>query len=171
MELIKYPRTPHLSGSRLQPGQELYDDTWGEVVLMAGLPGTGKDTWIRENLPELPMISLDEVRKEIHILPREPQGPVAAAAREKAREHLRRQESFVWNATNVTPSIREKQIRLFQAYHAAVRIVYLETEWKEQLRRNHSREETVPQEEIDRMMRNLVLPERFEAERVEWFCV
>lgn len=161
----------YLSGRRIVPGQELYDDTWGEVVLLGGLPGTGKDTWIREHLPDLPMVSLDELRREMKISPTEPQGPVAAAARERAKEYLRRREPFVWNATSLTPSLREKQIRLFHDYHASVRVVYLETSWEEQLRRNQSRAEEVPQEALGRMQKNLVLPERMEAERVEWTIV
>lgn len=166
-----YAEHAYLSGRNLALGQDLYDDTWGEVILMSGLPGTGKDTWIREHLDGLPTVSLDVFRKEMHVLPQEPQGPVAAAAREKAKEYLRRQEPFVWNATNVTPALREKQIRLFQAYHASVRIVYLETGWGEQLLRNKNRAEAVPEEAIGRMMKNLVLPERYEAERVEWISV
>lgn len=165
-----YAEYAFLSGRKIRPWQELYDDTWGEVILMSGLPGTGKDTWIRECLCDMPMVSLDEIRKERGISPRDPQGPVAAAAREKAKEYLRRREPFVWNATNITPALREKQVRLFQNYHASVRIVYLETRWEEQLRRNQNRPETVPEEAVSRMMKNLVLPERYEAETVQWLC-
>ena len=138
---------------------------------MSGLPGTGKDTWIRTHLKGLPVISLDEIRKEMHISPEDAQGPVAASAREQARQYLRQQIPFVWNATNLTPALREKQIRLFHDYHASVRIVYLETGWEEQLRRNKSRKETVPETAIGRMLKNLVLPERWEAEKVEWVSV
>lgn len=160
----------YLSGRKIRPGQELYDDTWGEVILMSGLPGAGKDTWIRERFGGLPVVSLDEIRKELHVSPREPQGRVAACARERAREYLRQKRPFVWNATNVTPSLREKQIRLFHDYHASVRIVYVETGWEERCRRNQSRKEEVPEEAVSGMLKNLVLPERFEAEKVQWIC-
>lgn len=166
-----YTERAYLSGRRVRPEQELYDDTWGEVILLSGLPGTGKDTWIRQKYDDMPMVSLDAFRKELKVSPQEPQGPVIAAARERAKEYLRQQKPFVWNATNLTPSLREKQVRLFQDYHASVRIVYLETGWEEQLRRNRERREKVPEDVIGKMMKNLVLPERFEAERVEWICV
>ena len=29
---------------------------------MSGLPGAGKDTWVRTNLPDWPAVSLDAVR-------------------------------------------------------------------------------------------------------------
>lgn len=147
---------------------ELYDDTWGEVILISGLPGTGKDTWIKEHFPELPMISLDEIRKEMKISPTENQSKVVEIARDRARELLRKKQSFIWNATNLSPMIRKKQIKMFTQYHASTRIVYLETDWQEQLRRNAGRSDTVPEQAICDMMEELVLPEGQEAHNVEW---
>lgn len=166
-----YTEYAYLSGRNIVPGQELYDDTWGEVLLMSGLPGTGKDTWILEHHGDLPMISLDRIRKEMHISPLDNQGPVAAQARETAKEYLRKKQPFIWNATSLTPSLREKQIRLFHNYGASVHVIYLETGWEEQLCRNQNRTESVPEQAIFQMQRNLVLPERFEAEKVTWLSI
>lgn len=138
---------------------------------MSGLPGTGKDTWSKENHPELPMISLDEIRKEMKISPTDNQSKVLEIARERARELLRKKQSFVWNATNLSPMVRGKQITMFTQYHAYTRIVYLETDWAEQLRRNASRPDAVPEQVICHMMEELVLPEAKEAHRVQWHCI
>ena len=73
-----------LSGKNISPEYPLYDGTWGEVILLSGLPGTGKDTWIKSNCPDLPMISLDEIRKELNIPPTQNQVRVIDAARERA---------------------------------------------------------------------------------------
>ena len=148
--------------------QELYDDTWGEVILMSGLPGSGKDTWIQKNIPDLPMISLDIIRRANKIPPTAEQGKVANLAREQAKEYLRRHQPFVWNATNITAQMRESLIGLFETYHAHVHIVYLETDWQTLLRRNHSRENKVPQSVIEDMMGKMTLPEAFEARKVDW---
>ena len=161
----------YLARKDITPEVELYDDTWGEVILMSGLPGTGKDTWIRENCPGLPMISLDEIRKEMKISPTDNQSKVVEIARERARELLRKKQSFIWNATNLSPMIRKKQIKMFTQYHASVRIVYLETDWQEQLRRNTSRPDAVLEQAICHMMEELVLPEVQEAHNVEWRIV
>lgn len=166
-----HTRYSFLAGKNISPEVELYDDTWGEVLLLSGLPGTGKDTWIRENCPHLPMISLDEIRKEMKILPTENQSKVLEAAREQARELLRKKQPFIWNATNLSPLVRWKQIRLFGDYHASTRIVWLETAWEEQLRRNAARPESVPEQAICRMMEEVILPEAGEARRVQWYCV
>ena len=164
-------RRAYLTGQDVWKEQELYDETWGEVVLMSGLPGTGKDTWISKNLPDLPMISLDDIRREHHISPKAEQGLVANIAREQAKEYLRKHQPFVWNATNITTQMRASLISLFETYKARVRIVYLETSWSNQRERNNRREHTVPNEVIENMLGKLVLPEAHEARAVEWRSV
>jgi predicted kinase len=157
-----------LKGRNIQPEYPFYDDTWGTVVLMSGLPGTGKDTWIRENLPDLPVVSLDDIRRETGISPLEDQGRVAQIARERARQLLREKRPFVWNATNITPQTRGKLVSLFEDYGAAVRIVYLETTASEQKRRNAGRPEAVPEAAVVRMLEKLTPPEQYEASYVNW---
>ena len=166
-----YIRRAFLAGRDVWKDQELYDDCWGEVVLMSGLPGTGKDTWIKHNVPDLPMISLDDIRRANKIPPTTAQGKVANIAREQAKEYLRQHQPFVWNATNITAQMRESLISLFETYHAHVRIVYLETAWQTLLGRNRSREDAVPQPAIEEMIGKMTLPEAYETGKVEWWSV
>ena len=161
----------YLSGRKVWAEQELYDDSWGEVILLCGLPGTGKDTWLQNAHPGLPVISLDAIRAELGARATGDQGRVVQLARERAREHLRRHEPFVWNATSLTADLRKRQIDLFEQYHAAVRIVFLETEWDENLRRNAARSDAVPEHVINDMLGKLAPPGRAEARFVDWICV
>lgn len=158
------------AGGSVWRDQALYDDTWGEVTLTCGLPGTGKDAWIRANCPGLPVVSLDDVRLDLDVLPTENQGRVVQAARERAKALLRERQPFVWNATSLT-SLRGQQVDLFERYGARVRIVFLETEWEENLRRNADRPGAVPEDVIDRMLGRMEPPGRGEAQAVEWLCV
>lgn len=160
-----------LSGQDVWKEQELYDESWGEVIMLSGLPGTGKDTWINTNLPNLPMISLDNIRREHRISPKAEQGFVANLAREQAKEYLRKHQPFVWNATNITTQMRESLINLFEAYKARVRIVYLETTWNNQRERNSQREHAIPNNVLENMLGKLVLPEACEARTVEWISI
>lgn len=146
--------------------QELFDDTWGKVILLSGLPGTGKDTWIRENYPNLPVISLDEIRKELGISPTDNQGRVISEGHERARALLRQKTPFIWNATNISSQIRSTQIALFEQYGASVTTVFLETEWEEGLRRNSERRAAVPPAVIERLLSKLEMPESFECTSV-----
>lgn len=157
----------YFSGRLDVPDCELYDDTWGEAVLMCGLPGTGKDTWIKEHCPELPVVSLDAVRAELGVSPAQPQKRVA----DEARALLRGKQPLVWNATSVTADLRRGLVELFTDYHASVRVVYLETEWEEELRRNAGRAAVVPEAAVRRMLARLRPPEPWEAHHVEWRCV
>ena len=155
------------SGRNIHPCQPLYDDTWGEVILMSGLPGTGKDTWIQNNCA-FPMISLDEIRRELGIAPSENQMAVVKEARQRAKELLRKNQSFVWNATNLTQMVRGEQISLFESYGASVRIVYLETDWQTNRERNRNREAAVPEVSLEKMLFILEPPVPWEARNVEW---
>lgn len=155
------------SGRNVQTEFPLYDDTWGEVILMSGLAGVGKDTWIREHL-DLPVISLDEIRNEMKIPPTENQYPVVVEARDRAKVLLRKKQPFVWNATNLSRRVREGQIDLFERYGASVKIVYLERDWKTNIEQNQNREDAVPANVLDKMLATLEPPMPWEARTVEW---
>ncbi|MDO5132701.1 MAG: AAA family ATPase [Eubacteriales bacterium] len=161
----------YFSGRNVHPNQVLFDDTWGEVILLSGLPGTGKDTWIQKNCPGLPVVSLDEIRKEKRIKPTDQQGLVIQTAKERAREYLRKKQPFIWNATDLTEDTRKKLIDLFERYNAGVRIVYLETTWSSMIERNDGREALVPAAVINRMLKTMVPPMPYEARTVKWLCV
>ena len=163
-----YTKYAYLSGREVSPEVPLYDDTWGQVILLSGLPGTGKDTWIRENCPELPMISLDGIRKELGISPRENQGRVAEEAQQRAKQLLRQKKPFVWNATNITPATRQKLVSLFADYGASVKLVYLETGSAVRRQRNLSRPQPVPEQAVAKMLSQLTPPEGKEAHCVLW---
>ncbi len=135
---------------------------------MSGLPGAGKDYWIGENLPDWEVLSLDALRREMNINPKERQGRVVSAARERARVFLRRKQSFVWNATNISRQVREQCINLFAAYDARVRIVYLDVSETRLFAQNGARAEEVPAAVIRGLLDRWEVPDRTEAHRVDW---
>ncbi|MCJ8280839.1 MAG: AAA family ATPase, partial [Rivularia sp. ALOHA_DT_140] len=150
------------------PDYHAYDDTRFQVVMMSGLPGSGKDTWIKQNLTNYKVISLDKLRSEMGVNPGDNQGEVANAAKLIAKEYMRAEESFVWNATNLNKQLRGMLISLFAAYQAEIRIVYLETSWSELLRRNKTRVDRVPEKVLYRMKNRLEVPTIIEAHHVDW---
>jgi putative nucleotidyltransferase with HDIG domain len=148
------------------PTYEAFDDTQFEVFLMMGLPGSGKDTWIMENCPDLPVVSLDAVREQMGIDPKDNQGPVLQRTKEYAKELMRRKQSFVWNATNVSRSRRAELIDLFTVYKGRVTIVFLDTPIETVIAQNRGRTRVVPEPIIYRFLEKLETPDLTEAQRV-----
>ena len=97
---------------------------------MCGLPGAGKDTWIANNL-DIPMISLDQLRRaqKVSHNDRKGQDRVRHQAIDMAKGFLRKQQSFVWNATNL---YQKRRIPLtIWRYAGHVRLVYIEAPFAE----------------------------------------
>jgi predicted kinase len=164
-----HTRFLYCQGRDLCPDEAAFDDTRGEVILMSGLPGAGKDTWIGRNVPDRPVIALDAIRRELGIDPRDEQGAVVNLAKDRAREQLRAGTGFVWNATNVSRDVRDGVIRLAASYRARVAIVYVEAPWAVLLRRNRGRAHPVPARVLEALAAKLEVPTPVEAHDVAWF--
>ncbi len=141
---------------------------------MAGLPGAGKDTWIKANVPAgVPVLSLDALRRDLGVAPTNDQGLVVAAAKERAKTLLRASRPFVWNATNVSKPLRASLVDLFTAYQGArVRIVYVHAPLARVLEQNKRRggASAVPEPIIRALHARLDVPDPTEAHRVEIAC-
>lgn len=145
------------------PAGPVYDASRAEVVLTSGPPGVGKSTWCRRERGEWPRVSLDELRAELKVSPRDDQGPVAALARARAREYLRAERSFVWEGTNLSADLRRQVVDLCDAYGARVRLVCVEAPAALATARNRARSEPVPEAAIARMLRRWDFPDLAEA--------
>lgn len=128
-----------------------HEDFACTVTLMAGLPGSGKDTWLSRNRREWPVVSMDVIRDELGIEPTDNQGRVAQLAQERCRELLRSGISFSFNATNVMRQTRGRWLELFADYRARIEIIYLEPPFAEILRHNKTRSGAVPEGVIQRL--------------------
>lgn len=150
------------------PRVEVYDDSRAKVVVLSGMPGSGKSTWIARECPDWPRVHLDGIRRELGVSPKDNQGPVVSEARVRAREHLRGERSFVWDATNLSRDIRRQVVDLCDAYRARVRIVYVEVPPDVAERQNRERPESVPAAAIERMLRRWDVPDLAEASEVDY---
>jgi predicted kinase len=150
------------------PDAPAFEEFRAHVVLLSGLPGAGKDYWLEKNLPGWPVVSLDEIRRDLGVPPSDPQGEVINRARERARDHLRQRQNFVWNATNLSRNVRGECIRLFHSYDAQLRIVYVETTPDRLFAQNRQRRRKVPEKVIERLLDRWEVPDRTEAHQVEY---
>jgi putative nucleotidyltransferase with HDIG domain len=148
-----------------------FDDFGAKVILMSGLPGAGKDNYIFHHYRDWPVISLDDIRRENKIAPTDKSGNgrVIQMAKEQARIYLRRQQDFVWNATNITRPMREQLIDLFTTYKAYVTIIYVEVPYYQLHAQNNGREHIIPPAAIERLAARLEVPVETEAHEVSYF--
>lgn len=150
------------------PSSEIYDTTKFEVLLMSGLPGAGKDTWINTEGPGYPVVSLDQIRDEMDFPPTGNQGPVVQVAKERAREYMRKEQPFIWNATSLIKSLRTPLIDFFSSYSAKIKIVYREASFAKIFQENQNRPKVVPEEAIEWMSQRMEIPDLTEAHEMEW---
>lgn len=150
-----------------------FDDFKSKVTLLSGLPGMGKDYHIQSLNKDVPIISLDDIRRKNKISPTDKKrnGWVVQEAKEQARTYLRVGQDFIWNATNITALMRKQLVDLFVDYGAFVSIHYLEKPYKIWRQQNRNREYPLAEGVLDKMLLNLEIPQRTEAHEVLLYTV
>jgi predicted kinase len=136
------------------------------VTMLSGLPGAGKDTWLAQHSPGLPVVALDGIRAELDVSAVDNQGEVLQLARERCREFLRKGESFAFNATNLLRQTRGNWVNLFADYSARIEIVYVEPPLTTILRQNKSRGRQVPEKVIRELAAKVEPPTWTEGHRL-----
>ena len=121
------------------------------VLILSGLPGAGKDSWLRKNRPDLPVVSLDMIREETGTAPTANQGAVLQEAFELARSHLREKRDFCWNATCLSGLTRRKIVGLCRSYDAQVTIASQDVPVRVAMGRNRGRISPVPDRALLRL--------------------
>lgn len=105
------------------------------VYLMVGMPGSGKSTWIKENLPKLTVVSRDKIRAKLGFTESEDEKVVLTSGQEKQvtdEEYFmmaklcKKKQSFVIDDTN-TGRYRKDLIEFLRNYGATVVGVNMET--------------------------------------------
>ncbi|MGV3773864.1 MAG: AAA family ATPase [Verrucomicrobiales bacterium] len=139
-----------------------------KVTMTSGLPGAGKDTWLAQQRPNLPVVSLDAVRQELDIDATENQGEVIQRAREQCREYLRAGIDFSFNATNTTRLIRRRWLDLFADYDARTEIIYIEPPLHIISEQNRQRPDPAPTAVINRLTEKLDPPTITEAHEMQF---
>jgi len=162
-----YARFLYLTRDDIMLGYEPYDDLKFTVYVMSAIPASGKDYYIENHL-DFPILSLDNIRREHKIKPTDKKGTgrVVQMAKEQAKVYMRKRESFVFNATNLTKDMRGRWISLFLEYRARVKIIYLEVPYRQLKKQNSNREYPVPLEVIDRLFDKLEIPSFDEGHEV-----
>jgi predicted kinase len=143
---------------------------WPLLDSFPGLPVTAVDLLDRRvaDIEAVRRGGVDQIRAELGIDPADDQGKVVRAAKERARQLLRRRQPFAWNATNITRQVRAPLIDLFASYRARVRLAYVDAPFDVLMARNQQRKNAVPARIVERLASRLEVPDLTEAHIVEW---
>ena len=157
-------------GNDIDPAYSVYSNNHDfKVYIMCGLPGMGKDTWIKTYGQNLPVLSYDALREEKGLLHGDAIGDIPSLIKDEAKSYLRKKQSFIWNATHISGSMRKKALDLVHAYGAYVEIIYIEASnekaWRTQ---NKNRNASVPDKALDRMLFKWEIPSINEAHDVSY---
>ena len=138
------------------------------ILLLVGLPGSGKSTWAQSNvIPGISgVLSSDALRdlladdsnnQNIHAL-------VFKVMREllRRRLELKRPVTYI-DATNLTPKERRPYIKLAELFDAEIEAVFFDVPVEECVRRNLGRGRIVPDTVIGMMAAKLVPPQTSEG--------
>lgn len=158
----------YFRGADVHPDYALFQEPGSRVIVMSGLPASGKNTWVTAHHPDLPVISFDDARDELGLRHGKNEGMVAHLAIDRAKALLRAKAPFIWNATNLSELMRKKTLDLLYAYQADVQLVYLEKPRAELLRRNARRDTSLSNKTLTGMLHRWDLPLPTEAHQVTY---
>lgn len=153
----------YFRGAGLHPDYALHEEPGSQVVVMCGLPASGKNTWVAQHHPGLPVVSFDDARAELGLRHGQNEGAAAHLAVDKARALLRAGAPFVWNATHLSRQMRGKSVDLCLAYGARVQLVHLEAAKPVLLERNRNRDTTLSNAALLSMLHRWEVPLPTEA--------
>ena len=142
----------------------VYDKDQFMVYVLTGLPASGKDTW--SNQSGLPVLSYDKMREELGKKHGQDTGMIVYAVQERAKELLRKKQSFVWNATFLTSQMRNPVCELIRNYGGKVCLVCTEESKEELLRRNSLRDTSLRNDKLLQMSKMWEMPLAWEGDEM-----
>lgn len=139
-----------------------------DVFIMSGIPASGKNTYIEHHFSKLPMISYDGTREKMKLKYGENDGLVAHQVLDDAKVFLREKQSFVWNATHLSQTMRSRPLDLLYKYGAKPNIVYVEEPFDVVMKRNKQRDTSLTNKKIESMLLQWEVPTLNEGFKIDY---
>lgn len=139
-----------------------------EVLVLSGLPGAGKDTWLARNWSGA-VISLDALRVELALPHPANAQPVLDAAWKRAGDLLKAQRPFAWNATNLRRRQRQGLIERLQGLGASVTLIAVDAPYSIVLKQNRARAEALSSSAWNKCLHQWECVGPGEADDEQWF--
>ena len=139
-----------------------------ELILLIGIPASGKSTFRENNFPEAVIINPDSF---IGYTKEDPWTPnVVMKAWKKSDELLEEyifdgKEKIIFDATFVSPKRRKKYIKIAKKYNIKISAIYIKTSFELAIERNKKRDpyRMVPENTMLKMYKQLIPPSKEEG--------
>ena len=145
-----------------------YRDSFPQVVVTCGISGSGKSTWIAENLPDHQVVSLDNLRQQIaeSRSDQSQNSKIVQLAKEQLKVLLRTHSKIVWDATNIRRDFRQQVINISRDYGALITLAVFHCPEDIYFERNKQRRHSIPEDVLVRQIEQLEFPEFDEGDRI-----
>lgn len=150
---------------RLQKQPLFEDNRFGHLYIMCGPSGCGKSSWIKKNLPNATIISLDDLRQELtgNRANQESNQIVVEEAYKRLKKALINKETVVWDATSLLKEYRTPLIALAHDYRALSTIVLVQKKYSDLIIKNQERKNKIPNRALKEQFDSFQWPEVDEA--------
>ncbi len=138
------------------------------LYVMCGVSGSGKSTWIEQNLNGFEVISLDKIREELNGKRscQKHRGQVLQLAKSRLKAALAKKQNVVWDATNIRKDFRQIICDLGLNYGALITLVAFQVKESTLRSHNKSRRHVVGDDIITSQVAKLEWPSITEGHRM-----
>lgn len=143
------------------------------VFIMCGIPGSGKSTYIKENFPNLPIISRDIFRCELGltsspdekiIAKPDEERKITKLMNERIIEYCKAGQDFVIDNMNLRYIYRQAVLNMVLPYNAYITVVYIEAPDIETCIKR--RDGQIPANEYKRLLNTIDFPMPYEYDDI-----
>ena len=112
-----------------------------KIMIMMGLPASGKSTWIKKHSKDYVVVELDWIRKDVfgHQFHRNAEPFVIGFGKSMVRMLLEQGKNVILDSTCLPEFIRNEWIKLASDYCADITVVHVTTDLKTCIKRDKMR--------------------------------
>lgn len=150
----------------INTNKDLLSPKSAHLYIMIGVPGSGKSTWVENNLPDAQTVSSDKKREELFndVSCQSDNKKVFQQCHFDLRQALAAGKKVAFDATNTKLNYRNLAMQLAFEYFAHTTIVYFDLPLEVALERNKQRLRQVSESIITRFFNELEMPHFTEAQ-------
>lgn len=141
---------------------------YSHLYVMCGISGSGKSTWVEQNLDGFEVISLDEIREELNGKRdcQKNRGQMLQLAKSRLKTALANKRNVVWDATNIRRDFRKIICDLGLNYGALITVVAFQVKENSLRVNNRNRKHAVGENVVTSQINKLEWPIFTEGHRL-----